>query len=77
MSFSGKTFTKIEMYYTGSYSGASWTVVSGGGTVSIDTSNKKVVWQNNSGATSVALKNSTTSGTNTQLRTTQFYFEYE
>ena len=76
MQFTGKTFTKIEMYYTGSYSGASWSVVAGGGTVTIDTTNKKVVWTNSSGASTVTLKNSTSSGTNTQLRTTKFYFEY-
>ncbi len=76
MQFTGKTFTKIEMYYTGSYSGASWSVVAGGGTVTIDTTNKKVVWTNTSGASTVTLQNSTSSGTNTQLRTTKFYFEY-
>ncbi|MBO4340296.1 MAG: chitobiase/beta-hexosaminidase C-terminal domain-containing protein [Bacteroidales bacterium] len=76
MQFTGKTFTRIEMYYTGSYSGASWTVSAGDGTVSIDTTNKKVVWENNSGATTVTLKNSTTSGTNTQLRTTKFVVTY-
>ena len=72
MQFTGKTFTRIEMYYTGSYSGAEWSVQAGGGTVTIDTSNKKVVWENANGASSVILKNSTASGTNTQLRTTQF-----
>ena len=72
MQFTGKTFTRIEMYYTGSYSGAEWSVQAGGGTVTIDTSKKKVVWENASGASSVTLKNSTASGTNTQLRTTQF-----
>lgn len=76
MQFTGKTFTKIEMYYTGTYSGASWSVVAGGGTVTIDTVNKKVVWTNTSGASTVTLQNSTSSGTNTQLRTTKFYFEY-
>lgn len=76
MQFTGKTFTRIEMYYTGSYSGADWTVSAGGGTVSIDTSNKKVIWTNNSGASTVTLKNSTASGTNTQLRTIQFVVTY-
>ncbi|MBR3074722.1 MAG: BACON domain-containing protein [Bacteroidales bacterium] len=76
MQFTGKTFTKIEMYYTGNYSGASWSVVSGGGTVTLDTNNKKVVWENTSGSSSVQLKNSTTSGTNTQFRSTQFIVTY-
>ena len=76
MQFSGKTFTKIEMYYTGSYSGVDWSVVDGGGTVTIDTTNSKVVWVNTSGASTVTLQNSTASGTNTQLRTTKFYVEY-
>lgn len=77
MSFTGKAFTKIEMYYTGSYSGVDWTVSAGEGEVSIDTENKKVVWTNASGSSTVTLKNSTASGTNTQLRTTKFYFEYK
>lgn len=77
MQFTGKTFKKVEMYYTGSYSGASWTVANGGGTVTIDTSNKKVVWENTGGSTTVTLQNSTTSGTNTQLRTTKFVITYE
>lgn len=76
MQFTGKTFTRIEMYYSGSYSGASWTVSDGGGTVSIDSENNKVVWTNNSGASTVTLKNSTASGTNTQLRTTKFVVTY-
>ncbi|MBR0297385.1 MAG: chitobiase/beta-hexosaminidase C-terminal domain-containing protein [Bacteroidales bacterium] len=75
--FTGKTFKKVEMYYTGTYSGASWTVANGGGTVTIDTSNKKVVWENTGGATTVTLQNSTASGTNTQLRTTKFVITYE
>lgn len=76
MQFTGKTFTKIEMYYTGNYSGADWSVVNGGGSVTIDTTNKKVVWTNSAGASTVTLQNSTSNGTNTQLRTTKFYFEY-
>ena len=76
MQFKGKTFTKIEMYYTGTYSGVDWSVIAGGGTVTIDTTNKKVVWTNTAGASTVTLQNSTSSGTNTQLRTTKFYFEY-
>lgn len=76
MQFTGKTFTKIEMYYTGTYSGASWSVIAGGGTITIDTTNKKVVWTNTAGASTVTLQNSTSSGTNTQLRTSKFYFEY-
>ena len=43
ISFTGKTFTKLEMYYTGTYSGADWSVAAGTGSVSIDTDNKKVV----------------------------------
>ena len=76
MRFTGKTFTKVEMYYTSTYSGASWSVVQGGGTVSIDTTNKKVVWENSSGASTVILQNSTSTGTNTQLRTTKFVVYY-
>jgi hypothetical protein len=77
MQFTGKTFTKIEMYYTGSYSGAEWTVADGDGTVSIDSSNKKVVWENSAGASTVTLQNSKAGGTNTQLRTTKFVVTYE
>ena len=77
MRFTGKTFTKIEMYYTGSYSGASWSVVAGGGNVTLDTTNKKVVWENTDGASTVTLQNSTASGTNTQLRTTKFHVIYD
>lgn len=76
LSFTGQTFTKIEMYYTGSYSGADWSVAEGNGTVSIDATNKKVVWENASGSSKVTLQNSTASGTNTQLRTTKFVVTY-
>lgn len=76
LSFTGQTFTKIEMYYTGSYSGADWSVAEGNGTVSIDATNKKVVWENASGSSTVTLQNSTASGTNTQLRTTKFVVTY-
>ena len=76
MQFTGKTFTKVEMFYTGSYSGVSWSVVAGGGTVTIDTTNKKVVWENSAGASTVTLQNSEASGTNTQLRTTKFVVTY-
>lgn len=76
MRFSGKTFTKIEMYYLDDYSGVDWSVVAGGGTVTIDTTNKKVVWVNTSGASTVTLQNSTSSGTNIQLRTSKFYVVY-
>ncbi len=76
LSFTGQTFTKIEMYYTGSYSGADWSVAEGNGTVSIDVTNKKVVWENASGSSTVTLQNSTASGTNTQLRTTKFVVTY-
>lgn len=76
ISFTGKTFTKIEMYYTGTYSGADWSIAAGNGTVSIDTTNKKVVWENSGGASTVTLQNSTASGTNTQLRTSKFVVYY-
>lgn len=76
MQFTGKTFTKIEMYYSGSYSGANWSIQNGGGTVTIDTTNKKVVWENTGGASKVTLQNSTSNGTNTQLRTTKFVVTY-
>ena len=76
LSFTGQTFTKIEMYYTGSYSGAEWSVAEGSGTVTLDSTNKKVVWENASGASTVTLQNSTASGTNTQLRTTKFVVTY-
>ena len=76
MQFTGKTFTKVEMFYTGTYSGVDWTVVEGGGPVTIDTTNKKVVWENSAGASTVTLQNSKASGTNTQLRTTKFVVTY-
>lgn len=74
--FSGKTFKSIEMYYTGSYSGSDWTIIDGGGTIEIDTTNKKVVWENPDGASVVTLQNSGTSK-NVQLRTTEFVITYE
>ena len=76
LQFTGKSFTKIEMYYTGTYSGAEWNIVNGEGSATIDTANRKVVWENISGATTVTLQNSTANGTNTQLRTTKFVVTY-
>lgn len=76
LQFTGKSFTKIEMYYTGTNSGADWNIVNGEGSATIDTANKKVVWENVSGATTVTLQNSTASGTNTQFRTDKFVVTY-
>lgn len=74
--FTGKQFTKIEISYTNSYSGAEWIIVDGDGSVKIDTGSKKVVWENASGAETVTLQNATASGTNTQLRTSSFDIMY-
>lgn len=77
LQFTGKIFKSIEMYYKGSYSGYDWAIINGGGTVEIDTTNKKVVWENTDGASVVTLQNSTTNVENVQLRTTEFVITYE
>ena len=72
LQFTGRNFSKIEIFYTGSYSGTEWSIVNGGGTVAIDSTNNKVIWENSVGASEVTLQNSSNTGSNVQLRTTKF-----